>query len=536
LLIDKSLGADRRLRWIAISIAVSGLSLCLFMRLITAGVAMLDPDEASFAAAAVRTLDKGGPILAQIRDNKPPGVYIPYWLSFSLLGAYNAWLAHIIGMLFVLATGMAIVILGTAAADLTYGILGCGLYWLFTSMDVHHLATKSELMLNFFLVLALLGVLLGARRRSLWLLALAGFSGGAGFLCKQQIAPILAAMGIALILQRISSGFRQNILPGLALVAAYFAGFVVCLGLVSAVYWEIGGLRDFVLQTFILPMDLAAAQQVTLMRRFMRIFTYTEFYFGMAQFLCLIAVGGIVAVAASAEARAIAFGQRAGLSAALISGLAVGCFVAFYSSADIFPSYFVLLLLPLSLGGATSLYLWFSDRTWSRTPAASRLILATGSVLALLLVAIHTAQWPIKMLLDGGPGGKDPATEAIRARSAPGDLLYVWGWHPEIYVGTRLHPATKFTVATSIVGFHPPADFAAYSLERVPYSEPGSWDEFLKELREERPRFFVDVRYMTYRIYAPLERFPPVYDYVVANYQRADLSDPDGAVLYVRKD
>lgn len=523
-------------RYVAYCVFLFGLAICLFVRIRTAPYGLLDIDEGSFAAAAMRTLDRSAPILQQIRDNKPPGVYVPYWISFAVFGPYSMTYVHLIGMLVVLLTGMLLVAFGMFFSNVTFGMLACGSYYLFTSLDFHHVAMKSEILVNLFLMATVVCVLSGVKSRSFFWMTLGGAFGAFGFLCKQQNAPILAAVGLCLIAYYLMNGWRRNLRQLATVCLGLTAGFVLCLSAVMLVYWRMGALYDFLLQTFMLPADLVALRQVPIWRRLFRVFTYMEDFTEMAQFLSLIAVCGIISVASSEVSRKLMFGTWGRLGAVVVVGLFAGCFTSFFSSADIFRSYFVLLLLPLSIGTAISVYLIFVQSNWSQTPEAIRLILAAGCIIAFLLGGVRSTLNPIKALFDGDAAQADSVTQAILARAQPTDLLYVWGWHPELYVTTKLHPTTRFTVATSIVGFGSSNGDETSASQPNPYHERGSWREFMRELEDERPRFFVDAKEMTYGIPAPISRFPVLLDYISRNYKQIPVDDPKGSALYLRRD
>jgi hypothetical protein len=75
--------------------------------------------------------------------------------------------------------------------------------------------------------------------------------------------------------------------------------------------------------------------------------------------------------------------------------------------------------------------------------------------------------------------------QEIRARHAPGDRLFVWGWAPGIYSLTRMQAASEITLPNIVVN-----DYS-----RIPGSpriEPRYAAILMRDLRERTPRFIVD--------------------------------------------
>ena len=91
-----------------------------------------------------------------------------------------------------------------------------------------------------------------------------------------------------------------------------------------------------------------------------------------------------------------------------------------------------------------------------------------------------------------GNPGEDPVTSYIVANSAPGDSLFVWGFAPEYYVSTKRRAASRYVFTTFVAGVVP------WFYNLTPEQEarlvvPGSREQLLRELREERPAIILDV-------------------------------------------
>lgn len=145
------------------------------------------------------------------------------------------------------------------------------------------------------------------------------------------------------------------------------------------------------------------------------------------------------------------------------------------------------------------------------------------------LVARSTFWQPSAQQIDRNAVDFSELVDHLTIRAGPGDRLYVWGWRPELYVLTRMTPASQFTAATLIMGdvTDPARPSHAYNRR---YAEI-----LMSDLRRERPRFIVDawLRSLMGAVYR-LERFPPLEQFLAENYRY--LSTSDHCDIYVRVD
>ncbi|HEY4392980.1 MAG TPA: hypothetical protein VGP64_02910, partial [Polyangia bacterium] len=135
-------------------------------------------------------------------------------------------------------------------------------------------------------------------------------------------------------------------------------------------------------------------------------------------------------------------------------------------------------------------------------------------------------------------GANDPDYAAIaasvRARSAPGDGLVVWGNVPVIYFAADRPLGTRFVFSNYQTGLSP-----ATRTQNDPDADASgnvvaeSWEMFAQDLASRRPKIFVDTSPGNLGGYGkfPLSRFPRLQSIVDRNYTLSE--DVAGARLYV---
>ncbi|MHC5260738.1 ArnT family glycosyltransferase [Streptomyces sp. UC4497] len=114
---------------------------------------------------------------------------------------------------------------------------------------------------------------------------------------------------------------------------------------------------------------------------------------------------------------------------------------------------------------------------------------------------------------------------AVRAHSAPGDRVLVWGMHPETYWLADRTPASRFLTAGLLTNFSGGRDGGGVG-ER--FAVPGSWATFRSEIRDRPPAMIVDDS--RGEPYGP-GRMPSLRR-VLGAYR--EVARVDGAVVYVR--
>ncbi|MEU9289198.1 glycosyltransferase family 39 protein [Streptomyces sp. NPDC048275] len=116
--------------------------------------------------------------------------------------------------------------------------------------------------------------------------------------------------------------------------------------------------------------------------------------------------------------------------------------------------------------------------------------------------------------------------EAVRARSAPGDRVLVWGIHPETYWLADRTPASRYLTAGFLTNYSGGRDGPQVGEK---YAIDGAWAVFRDELAANPPVLIVDD--CRGKPFGP-ERVPTLRRLLAAHYE--ELTTVDGAVFYVR--
>ncbi len=147
------------------------------------------------------------------------------------------------------------------------------------------------------------------------------------------------------------------------------------------------------------------------------------------------------------------------------------------------------LLPPLALLAGDGLARAVQTLTWRLThvsPVPSRIVMAGASAVAAggLLLALALSVWPKAWpyltgqedqlaYYDRFQGGEFIAGESLRvaawlsARTTPGDSLFIWGFRPEVYVLSRLNPASRFIFHFPLVGDWYPAAWKQQTVDTL---------------------------------------------------------------------
>jgi hypothetical protein len=104
-----------------------------------------------------------------------------------------------------------------------------------------------------------------------------------------------------------------------------------------------------------------------------------------------------------------------------------------------------------------------------------------------------------------------PLTDYVQRTTAPTDRIFVWGWFPPLYVQSDRCPSTRFVTVHVLAG-------AAAGTRG--HSVPRGWDMLLNDLLAAPPALILDTSTGDYGFsYAPLERYPTVWDFVRVGYR-----------------
>src|SRR5437868_10225644 len=89
---------------------------------------LLDGDEAIYGSIAVLMNLGGGLYAGGGVDNKPPGIFWVYALTFRLFGAYQTWAVHAVAFIVMAATCVLIFLIAREVASPRAGVLAALFY------------------------------------------------------------------------------------------------------------------------------------------------------------------------------------------------------------------------------------------------------------------------------------------------------------------------------------------------------------------------------------------------------------------------
>ena len=126
----------------------------------------------------------------------------------------------------------------------------------------------------------------------------------------------------------------------------------------------------------------------------------------------------------------------------------------------------------------------------------------------------------------------------IREHSSAEDRIFVWGFHPDIYLHSDRRPASRFLYASFVTGLIPwtntaPERDTTYAIV------PGAMAALLRDLAATNPKFIVDCSVGPNRHWQkyPLDKFPPLHAYIQEHYRIIESHQfvPQGFRLYQRR-
>jgi 4-amino-4-deoxy-L-arabinose transferase-like glycosyltransferase len=204
---------------------------------------LLDGDEAIYGSIAVLMNIGGGLYADGGIDNKPPGIFWLYALSFRVFGAYNTQAVHIVGFVVLAATCVLIFLIARDLSGMRAGVLASLFYGVLTAAgNPRLLASNTEL----FMMLPLCAsVLLSLRRRWFWSGALMAVA----FAFRQSAAVNVVVIGLAILwLEPAPARLRALIATGAGGIVALMvgAGLVALTGSLPGFWrWTIGTLVGY---------------------------------------------------------------------------------------------------------------------------------------------------------------------------------------------------------------------------------------------------------------------------------------------------
>jgi 4-amino-4-deoxy-L-arabinose transferase-like glycosyltransferase len=505
------------LRWPAVVAACVLLVVTWWLRWPTFGFSLWNVDEAIHAAAARAILD-GGVLYRDAIDQRTPLSYYVVAAIFAVAGENNLWAVRAFIALLVAGTGWLLFLVGRRLRDFTAGA-AAGLFYVLLATgalfqgDAN--AANTEWFVAFFSSAAAVVFLTGGPSPNPRRLFFAGLLLGCAFLSKQPALLDLTAPLAAIIY----AGWQQRLSKGQLMngVVAISAGWICPVLITVGYFFAHGALRDAVFYTWIYNLIFYGPEIDSTIRLASAVTPFT--LIGSAQpWLLLLWLGGALGLLRRLLQRQPTAVEQAGNPGLLYLALwSMGGLAGAAAGGRSFDHYTIQFLAPFCLGAGLVLA---RITSWTRSGAWPRIgrILAAVMLLVVAYDAITTAVAARRRTLPDDPSLRVAAY--IREHSGPDDRIFVWGFHPDIYLHSDRRPASRFLYASFMTGLIPwtntdPDRNTDYAIV------PGTMETLLHELATRRPIFIVDCSAGPNRHWQkyPLDRFPTLHAFVRQHYR-----------------
>jgi hypothetical protein len=418
----------------------------------------LGRDQGEFATIG-RGLLQGKIPYVDLWNPKPPAVFYVYALAMTLFGQTTAAL-RALDLLVVPVIGAALYWLGWRLGQRRVGLFAALLFATFYFTETFWTLTQNDGLATLPMALAVVCAFQAADARESWRGVL--YAGGAGAFSALAVwfkypfalfaVVPLAAYGVAQLhphAGRPTERQRPAVYAALWAVLAFLMGGLLVAGVGIAHLAALGALDDLILSA-----------QVTSQ--------YTALTFNPQDFGALLgtALGfrwqhwGLLALLVAVWPVLGRVGERRGRGWWIILLWALLALIILLIQAKGYDYHWLPLLPPLALLGADTLDRLIDAAARNGYARRSQFPAALLVVLLFLLI-LGQGLWPQAWYYLTGredqmayygrfQGGELVAAESLavadflRARVAPGDSLYIWGFRPEVYYLSQLNPATRF--------------------------------------------------------------------------------------------
>ena len=502
--------ATRSLRWLPWMVAALLLAGIFAVRWPTFGFRVWNVDEAIHAAIA-RTLLDGGVLYRDAIDQRTPLSYYAVAALFRVSGENNIWAMHALASALIAATAFGLFLLGRAWRGNVTG-LGAALFFAVFSTTLFYpgdaYALNPEWFVAAFTTWAAWVFWRGAP-------AAAGVLLGLAFLSKQPALLDLGAPLAVLAYRALPARERWSHLA--ARLAGVLGGFAAPVLLTVGYFAARGALADFHFYAwqynlrYYAPEISSADRVLSALKPFQLL--------GAHYPLVLAATAGGAAFClwrvcrprpeAGAPAENPPRLYLLVWSVTSLAGAAAG--------GRGFDHYFIQFLPACCLTAALGLDELLD---WARAHRFRRFLLPAALVLFAVIV-VQLGQGLVRSRRRP-PLPVDPslrAGEFIQAHTRADERIFVWGYHPDLYLFSDRKPASRFVYASFLTGLIPwtntaPDRDTAYAIV------PGTRDTLLRELDAARPTFIVDCSAGPNRSWDkyPPATFPQLGDCLDQNY------------------
>jgi Dolichyl-phosphate-mannose-protein mannosyltransferase len=460
---------------------------------------LLDGDEAIYGTIAAlmnagRSLYAAGGV-----DNKPPGIFWLYAITFHLAGTYQMTAIHLVGLLVMVATCALLFLTARAMAGVRAGLLAALFYGVLTGAgNPRLLATNTEVLMMLPLTASVLLIL---RRRWLWSGALLVAAGAFRQVAAVNVLLIPAAI---VLLEPRERWRRASMLSAGGLAAGLLAGALMLLltgSLAGFWRWTIESLYGYATTNWT-----------------------PELLWLRARDSVLPFVADDIVVWVAAVAFAVRWTRLQPPERLVVAWLVVSV-VGSLAGGHLSWHYFIQVMGPLALLAA------FAVDGWLHTPrrrwVAGAMIVGLG-VPAIGWGAYDVAADPLTYDFSAPVPQHQLVAAYIHDHTLPSDRVFVWGDWPALYVESDRTMASRFP------GF-------LRGFARGSGLPPNNWDTtsdvwplLQADLTQNPPALIVDTAsagWSDFSMY-PMRNYPVLADLVASHYHL--VATVDGVMIYAR--
>jgi hypothetical protein len=457
---------------------------------------LLDGDEAIYGSIAVR-MNLGGPLYgAGGVDNKPPGVFWTYALTFRVFGEYQMTAIHVVALIALAATCLVLFAIARSIGGNSAGILAALFYGVLTAAgNPRLLAANTEI----FMMLPLSASVLFMLRRSWFWSGLLLVAAGA---FRQSAAANVLLVGLGLFwLESPSTRLRAAISVSGGLVT----GVVIGTGLIG-VTGSLAGFWRWTIQTLV---GYASASWTPA-------YVWSRARDSIVPFVVDMAVMWIAALAVavrwrtqSVEARLIVVWLGLGMAGSLAGG-------------HLSWHYFIQAMGPLAVLAGLA----FDRFHLQRTVAAAAI--AGVAIPAVAWWAFDLTADPLTYDFSPPAPQHDAVADYISTHTSPSDRVFVWGDWAALYNESDRIMASRFP--GFLRGFDRGAEVVPNSWDTA----PDVWPLLQSDFDAHPPALIIDTAAAGWSDFAryPMSNYPLLAGYVAANYH--PVATIDGVVIYAR--
>lgn len=489
----------RESRWVTIVI----VTLVVILRAPTLLPSMYLGDEGYYGTIANDILD-GGKVYHTAVDTKPPGMYYIYAGVFRVAGRNNLRAVHLLAIVVVTATALAIRQTGARVGDEWAGAWSGIGYAIFAHAYLPRdtLAANSEIFACLPLTLSALVFLRGEKQAAWVWMFLSGALCGTATLTRQpsavNVGVMLACLVYAWLILRTNS-FGRVLVAGGSMVA----GFLAVVAALAWYYQSQGNLHDAYLWSVAFAVRYVESETTLpyVLKRLALVHLTVILSWGL---LCYFGMRQVLEILRSLR-RTRMLPMPTVL---LVLWLGVTYLTIFIGWR--FPGHYHLTVLPpLSIlaGQAFSNFLAQQRRSpearwpWLRTGIIGASALpAIGYLILALVVRAQTLDFL-------------PIVQRIVERTNPRDRIFVWGSYPQLYSFSGRSLATRFVSCTHLTGTYAsrPADVK----DKGAIAIPEAWAMFQADWDAHPPMLIIDMSTVVpdWRTH-PMTRYPVLRAYL----------------------